>query len=155
MSYPRFAVFADRAFPIALFTCGTASAASRYYFYAYIGDDMKDSISLTGIMAVLSVSILVTTVAGAQNRPPLRDTPVTPPSQQECSTQVDPTDRSKAETQGQGGGNLSEKLSKSEGVICPPRDVDPDIAKPPRGGGKTPVIPPPGTPGGDPNVRPK
>jgi len=32
---------------------------------------------------------------------------------------------------------------------------DPGIHAPPPGGGKTPVIPPPGSPGGDPNVRPK
>jgi hypothetical protein len=52
------------------------------------------------------------------------------------------------------GGNLSDKLARSDGVICPP-DVDPDIKAPAPGGGKTPVIPPPGAPGGDPNVQPK
>jgi hypothetical protein len=51
--------------------------------------------------------------------------------------------------------NLSDKLERSEGVICPPRDVDPEIAMPPPGGGRTPVIPPPGSPGGDPTIRPK
>jgi len=52
------------------------------------------------------------------------------------------------------GGTLSDKLARSDGVICPP-DVDPDIKAPAPGGGKTPVIPPPGTPGGDPNIQPK
>jgi len=33
--------------------------------------------------------------------------------------------------------------------------VDPGISVPPIGGGRTPVIPPPGTPGGDPNIQPK
>jgi hypothetical protein len=33
--------------------------------------------------------------------------------------------------------------------------VDSGITVPPLGGGRTPVIPPPGTPGGDPNVVPK
>jgi len=50
---------------------------------------------------------------------------------------------------------LSEKLERSEGVVCPPAGVDPEIAVPPPDGGKTPVIPPPGSPGGDPTVRPK
>ena len=50
---------------------------------------------------------------------------------------------------------LSEKLERSEGVICPPPGVDPEIVEPPRAGGRTPVIPPPGSPGGDPTVRPK
>jgi hypothetical protein len=56
-------------------------------------------------------------------------------------------------TSGQGN-SASEKLSRSEGVICPP-DVDPEIKAPTPDAGKTPVIPPPGSPGGDPNVRPK
>jgi len=50
---------------------------------------------------------------------------------------------------------LSEKLEQTEGVLCPPAGVDPDIGLAPPGGGKTPVIPPPGSPGGDPTVRPK
>lgn len=50
---------------------------------------------------------------------------------------------------------LSEKLERSEGVICPPPGVDPKILERPPGGGQTPIIPPPGTPGGDPRVRPK
>jgi hypothetical protein len=53
-------------------------------------------------------------------------------------------------------GNLSERLNRSGGVIKPPADVDPEIQKkPPDTSSKMPVIPPPGTPGGDPNVKPK
>jgi hypothetical protein len=54
-----------------------------------------------------------------------------------------------------GSANLSKELSQSNGVICPPAGVDPGLAVPPVGGGRTPVIPPPGTPGGNPNVIPK
>jgi len=50
--------------------------------------------------------------------------------------------------------NPSEKLSRDEGVLCPP-NVDPDIKAPTPDVGNTPVIPPPGSPGGDPSVRPK
>jgi hypothetical protein len=49
---------------------------------------------------------------------------------------------------------LSERLDQTKGVICPP-DVDPAIKAPTPNAGKTPVIPPPGSPGGDPNVQPK
>jgi hypothetical protein len=49
---------------------------------------------------------------------------------------------------------LSDRLAQSGGVLCPP-NVDPDIRVPPPAGGRTPVIPPPGSPGGDPNVQPK
>jgi len=56
---------------------------------------------------------------------------------------------------GQSNSNLSDKLANSSGVICPPTGVDPEMNVPPPGGGRTPVIPPPGSPGGDPNVKPK
>ena len=48
---------------------------------------------------------------------------------------------------------LSQELS-TNGVICPP-DIDPGMKAPAPNTGKMPVIPPPGTPGGDPNVQPK
>ena len=53
------------------------------------------------------------------------------------------------------GKSLSEQLARSDGVICPPPGVDPDIRAPTPQGGSMPVIPPPGSPGGDPNIRPK
>jgi hypothetical protein len=56
---------------------------------------------------------------------------------------------------GQSNPNLSDQLANSSGVICPPSGVDPEIHVSPPGGGRTPVIPPPGSPGGDPNVKPK
>ncbi len=61
------------------------------------------------------------------------------------------------ETQGSAApkDNLSDQLARSDGVICPPADIDPDMHQPAPGGGRTPVIPPPGGPGGDPSVRPK
>jgi len=59
-----------------------------------------------------------------------------------------------ATTGQQGGENLSDKLARTDGVICP-ENVDPHIKAPTPEVGKMPVIPPPGTPGGDPTVRPK
>jgi hypothetical protein len=49
---------------------------------------------------------------------------------------------------------LSDKLDQSNGVICPP-NVDPGIKAPTPPAGKMPVIPPPGSPGGDQSVQPK
>ena len=73
---------------------------------------------------------------------------------QQCLSEIDP-DRD--ETVGRAAEAPSERLPRSaDGVICPPPGVDPEMAvKPPASGSKTPVIPPPGSPGGDPSVRPK
>ncbi len=58
-------------------------------------------------------------------------------------------------TTGQRAEPLGDKLARSDGVLCPPPGVDPEIRAPTPDTGNTPVIPPPGSPGGDPNVRPK
>jgi hypothetical protein len=50
--------------------------------------------------------------------------------------------------------HLSDKLARTDGVLCPP-PVDPEMVERPRSGGAMKVIPPPGAPGGDPTVRPK
>ena len=50
--------------------------------------------------------------------------------------------------------SLSKRLERTAGVICPP-EVDPDIKAPTPQGGNMPIIPPPGSPGGDQSVRPK
>ncbi len=47
---------------------------------------------------------------------------------------------------------LSEKLDQTKGVICPP-DVDPAMQAPTPNAGKTPVIPPPSSLGGNPRVH--
>jgi len=103
--------------------------------------------------------------------PPNPTLPAPPPAGSADSGSADPDacnprDRTVASPEGDGprppGGrasqdssNLSERLGRTGGVICPPAGVDPDIRAPAPGGGVTPVIPPPGTPGGDPSVRPK
>jgi hypothetical protein len=55
------------------------------------------------------------------------------------------------------GRSLSEKLNTSDGVLRPKGDPDPGItAKPPEPNpNSTPVIKPPGSPGGDPSIKPK
>jgi hypothetical protein len=58
-------------------------------------------------------------------------------------------------TTGQSREPLGDQLAKSDGVLCPPAGVDPQMRAPTPDTGNTPVIPPPGSPGGDPGVRPK
>ena len=53
------------------------------------------------------------------------------------------------------GRDLSDRLARSGGVLCPPPYVDPAIKAPTPPGGSMPVIPPPGSPGGDSNIQPK
>ena len=55
------------------------------------------------------------------------------------------------------GETLSERLDRNSGVIHPPAGTDPGIAvpAPDPNPGSTPVIPPPGTPGGNPHLQPK
>jgi hypothetical protein len=77
----------------------------------------------------------------------------TPSNQAACP----PGTGANAPTVGSGqSGNLSDKLANSNGVICPPAGVDPQMhVPPPQEGGRMPVIPPPGAPGGDQKTIPK
>jgi hypothetical protein len=78
--------------------------------------------------------------------------PESPPPQADCPPDVQPPPPTVG---GATSPNLSDKLADSKGVICPPAGVDRDINVPPPGGGELKVIPPPGSPGGNPNVQPK
>ena len=51
---------------------------------------------------------------------------------------------------------ISNSSAFCKGVITPPDNVDPGMKRtPPPSGAHMPVIPPPGTPGGDPSVKPR
>jgi hypothetical protein len=56
--------------------------------------------------------------------------------------------------QERGNRALNQDMVKSNGVICPP-DVDPAMKAPTPRTGDSSVVPPPGSPGGNPNVQPK
>ena len=58
-------------------------------------------------------------------------------------------------TTGQAAEPLGDRLARADGVLCPPAGIDPEIRAPTPDVGNTPVIPPPGSPGGNPNIRPK
>ncbi len=111
----------------------------------------------------LTVLALLLPVLASAQAPPRTKMPIAPKSEQ-----LDPNACASSDTQatvGKGGeadtqqhdatGNLSDKLARSGGVICPPEHVDPEIKQPTPPGGVMPVIPPPGSPGGDQSIQPK
>jgi hypothetical protein len=103
--------------------------------------------------AVLILLLGATLPCAAQNPspPPSAAPPSTAPQTRDpkaCAADRQPRDG------GSGNETLSKKLEQTDGVICPP-DIDPDIKIPTPQAGRMPVIPPPGSPGGDPTVRPK
>ena len=113
--------------------------------------------------APLYCVLAVAAGAASAQAPP---SPATPPAQtappvpvNDCSPMrpVPPrgTIAPEGTTTGQSAETLGDKLAKSDGVLCPPAGVDPEIRAPTPDTGNTPVIPPPGGPGGDPRVRPK
>ena len=112
------------------------------------------------ICAALTAS--TASLAQAPAKPPVNDTESSAPKGKPTSN--DPCAQGSASV---GSGNevvapnanknqtLSDHLAQSGGVICPPPAVDPAIKAPTPDAGRTPVIPPPGTPGGDPRVQPR
>src|SRR2546422_406202 len=93
----------------------------------------------------MACRLLATRIISVDSTPP-------PESAATCPPDV------KGEPPTVGGGSsepLSDKLARSKGVICPPAGIDRDMQVTPPSGGHLKVIPPPGTPGGDPNVQPK
>ena len=109
----------------------------------------------------LTISTLMLPAIAIAQAPPSTKTPVSPKTEQldACSHSDTQTTVGKGGDLGmerQGGqGNLSDKLARSGGVICPPEHVDPQIKQPTPPGGPMPVIPPPGSPGGDQSIQPK
>lgn len=114
---------------------------------------------------LLSSVLIVTPGVVAAQAPPA---PATPPPQTappqpsraaNCAPMQQPqppgTTPPGGTTTGQAREPLGDKLARSEGVLCPPAGIDPEMRAPTPEGGNTPVIPPPGSPGGDPSVRPK
>jgi hypothetical protein len=112
---------------------------------------------------LLSCMLLVTPAVASAQAPPTKVTPAqqtAPPPAKEAANcapmSPDGTNSTEHSTVGRaGGGELGDKLARSDGVLCPPSNVDPAMRAPAPETGKMPVIPPPGSPGGDQSVRPK
>ena len=152
-SYSLFAVPAEYA-PAPFACCGTSASAGRF-----LPMGMKRAFLLSCVLTAAS------SVASAQAppgplTPPARTAPPSPDRAANCApVQSSPrsgTTAPEGTTTGQRAEPLGDKLARSDGVVCPPPGVDPEMHAPtPDTGSKTPVIPPPGSPGGDPTIRPK
>src|SRR5437868_6114777 len=119
--------------------------------------------TLLGVLAgaVLAVPMTVRAQAPATPATPPPPTAIQahPDSNSDCapSKLSDPNARPGVTT-GQAPSDsapLSDRLAAGNGVLCPPSGVDPEIRAPTPDVGKTPIIPPPGSPGGDRSVQPK
>jgi hypothetical protein len=120
---------------------------------------MKLSVILTCVLAAASGSASAQAPPSPAT-PPAQTAPPAPTRAANCAPTTIPgpqpgTVAPEGATTGQRSEPLGDKLARSDGVLCPPAGVDPEIRAPTPQGGNTPVIPPPGSPGGDPNVRPK
>jgi hypothetical protein len=104
---------------------GTTSFANRYH-----------CMTTTGKHVAVAVAVLLVSIGAAIGS---------------ASAQTETQGCTKQERNNQ---PLGQKLGQSGGVICPP-DIDPAMKAPTPDAGKTPIIPPPGSPGGNPNVQPK
>jgi hypothetical protein len=112
----------------------------------------------------LSCALIAVSGAAAAQAPPVPATPPaqTAPSSPDRATGCAPTQTTpqgniapKGATVGQAQAPLGDKLAQSDGVLCPPAGVDPAMRAPTPETGTMRVIPPPGSPGGDPTIRPK
>ena len=108
---------------------------------------------------LLSCVVMATAGAASAQAPPLPATPpgeIAPPAPaNNCAPMPRGPVAPDGTTTGQAGEPLGDKLAKSDGVLCPPAGVDPQMRAPTPETGNTPVIPPPGSPGGNPKIRPK
>jgi len=116
---------------------------------------MKLSLLMVGLLLAASADAIAQ-APPTPATPPQQTAPPPPQSPANCESMGSNGKRAQPDvTVGRSNEPLGDKLAKSDGVLCPPSGVDPEIRAPTPDTGKTPVIPPPGSPGGDPSLRPK
>jgi hypothetical protein len=101
---------------------------------------------------IVAATLMGAPLAVAQERP------TSPQSSSPPNVDCHPPTTGPGQTQtdrGASGDNPTDKLAQSGGVLCPPTGVDPSMQKPAPDAGRTPVIPPPGSPGSNSPVQPK
>ena len=120
-----------------------------------------------GIKHAIFLSCIVMAASGGASAqappgpvtPPAQTAPPSPAPAANCAPMQPGRHPGEAAPEGTTTGRASEplgdKLARSDGVLCPPAGIDPEMRAPTPDAGKTPVIPPPGSPGGDPTIRPK
>lgn len=101
------------------------------------------------ILTAMTAFGITTAWAQAPNR---QQAPNMPPLERMPPEKIEPDPDTTGST-----GTLSDKLEQSDGVIRPPTSATPDmnVPAPEPNPGTTPVIPPPGSSGGNPRVDPK
>jgi len=107
---------------------------------------------------MLSAALVIAAApVSAQLAPGAPGTNQTIPEKDRSRPQEMPRDRAPAQEDGVvTGRSSSEQRDAEDGVIRPPKGVDPGIVAPtPETKSPMPVIPPPGTPGGPPGPQPK
>jgi hypothetical protein len=110
---------------------------------------------ILGCLLIAASGAAIAQAPPAPATPPQQTAPPSPQHSADCSPQ-DRLNREPGTTTGQAREPLGDRLAKSDGVICPPAGVDPEMHAPaPSTDGTMPVIPPPGSPGGDQTVKPK
>jgi hypothetical protein len=112
--------------------------------------------ALAGALLLGTAIILHAGRAGAQSPPVPEHPPGAPPGTNPPSESTTPPPDA-GNDQGKPDQPLSKDLKENEGVLEPPTALDNGIVRKPPvpDPGTTPVIPPPGSPGGNPDVEPK
>jgi hypothetical protein len=127
---------------------------ARYRRDRAAGKEATMTIDRTTLAALATVLFSLSPLAanGAELRPDPAQRPE--PAPQSAPNNPNPVP---AERIAPPAGLPSDQLARSGGIIKPPADIDPGIATPPPDPGprSMPVIPPPGTPGGNTNLVPK
>jgi hypothetical protein len=113
---------------------------------------LKLSIFAGGLLSVVSCAA-VAQAPPAPATPPQQTAPPAPSSSGDCAATA-PRGATSPEgsTVGRAGKPQGDKLAESEGVLCPPAGVDPEIRAATPETRDTLVKPPPGTPGDSPSV---
>lgn len=141
------------------------SSVIRYCKTSIATRELRRALYRFGCMQIRSAFLIAVVMAafgpGQPQAPPawatsLAETvPLAPQRPVECAPSKEKPNAQEGITVGQANEALGDKLARSDGVLCPPAGVDPEIRAPTPDTGNTPVIPPPGSPGGDQSVRPK
>ena len=149
---------------VTFLVCASASAPAPNSILAGTSRGQRRSLPMR-TKSILTLSAILAALGAAHaEAPPAPATPMAetaapkPQRSAECAP-VKPSpsgpNASEGTTAGEQNEALGDKLAKSNGVLCPPADIDPEMRAPTPDTGNTPVIPPPGSPGGNPNVQPK
>jgi hypothetical protein len=127
---------------------GSMTARERLKHASLLGSFAEWTAVIASLALIAGIVVATVRVAPAQDRAPQA------PALQKPEADAPKQSPSLPAT----GESLSERLGRADGVIKPPSGVDPGMhvaPKDPSAGSTMPVIPPPGSPGGDQSIRPK